>query len=306
MLEYQSMSDDQLIELLYTEEDRLPRAAVDEFIRRGERVAGLLSGIAADPDEWRQPDFDQWAAVHATFILGAIGAESVVLPLLKALRHASAYDDDWVSGDLPAILGKIGRPAMGGLRYIAQDRTSDWVTRATAMSGLEAVAVNYPDAEDEAAAVIGAIFRDGREEPEVRGMAALNLLNLLRADYKADLLSYARKEAEALSGDSAPFVNLSEAEVLHAFASGKKRTADATRDWLAFYDEEQVRERQERWAEEFASDGVDADDDEVPARQPFLLERAKVGRNEPCPCGSGKKFKKCCLGKERDDRNIPF
>ena len=25
------------------------------------------------------------------------------------------------------------------------------------------------------------------------------------------------------------------------------------------------------------------------------LERKKVGRNEVCPCGSGKKFKKCCL-----------
>jgi hypothetical protein len=23
----------------------------------------------------------------------------------------------------------------------------------------------------------------------------------------------------------------------------------------------------------------------------------KTGRNDPCPCGSGKKFKKCCLGK---------
>ncbi len=23
-----------------------------------------------------------------------------------------------------------------------------------------------------------------------------------------------------------------------------------------------------------------------------------VGRNDPCPCGSGKKFKKCCAGKE--------
>lgn len=23
----------------------------------------------------------------------------------------------------------------------------------------------------------------------------------------------------------------------------------------------------------------------------------KVGRNEPCPCGSGKKYKKCCIGK---------
>ena len=21
----------------------------------------------------------------------------------------------------------------------------------------------------------------------------------------------------------------------------------------------------------------------------------KVGRNDPCPCGSGKKYKKCCL-----------
>jgi len=23
---------------------------------------------------------------------------------------------------------------------------------------------------------------------------------------------------------------------------------------------------------------------------------AKIGRNTPCPCGSGKKYKKCCLG----------
>ncbi|MBZ4241354.1 SEC-C domain-containing protein, partial [Mycobacterium tuberculosis] len=23
----------------------------------------------------------------------------------------------------------------------------------------------------------------------------------------------------------------------------------------------------------------------------------KVGRNDPCPCGSGKKYKQCCLAK---------
>ncbi len=27
-------------------------------------------------------------------------------------------------------------------------------------------------------------------------------------------------------------------------------------------------------------------------------ETPKVGRNEPCPCGSGKKYKKCCLKKK--------
>ena len=31
-------------------------------------------------------------------------------------------------------------------------------------------------------------------------------------------------------------------------------------------------------------------------RQPTIAAaRAKVGRNDPCPCGSGRKFKKCCI-----------
>ncbi len=29
------------------------------------------------------------------------------------------------------------------------------------------------------------------------------------------------------------------------------------------------------------------------------LSQAKVGRNDPCPCGSGKKYKKCCLNQGR-------
>lgn len=28
---------------------------------------------------------------------------------------------------------------------------------------------------------------------------------------------------------------------------------------------------------------------------PYVRQGRKVGRNEPCPCGSGKKYKKCCL-----------
>ena len=32
--------------------------------------------------------------------------------------------------------------------------------------------------------------------------------------------------------------------------------------------------------------------DHIPAEP-----RAKVGRNHPCPCGSGKKYKMCCIDK---------
>jgi uncharacterized protein YecA (UPF0149 family) len=28
--------------------------------------------------------------------------------------------------------------------------------------------------------------------------------------------------------------------------------------------------------------------------KPFVRPTEKVGRNDPCPCGNGKKFKQCC------------
>jgi hypothetical protein len=38
-------------------------------------------------------------------------------------------------------------------------------------------------------------------------------------------------------------------------------------------------------------------DDRFSPPQPIRREQPPVGRNDPCPCGSGKKFKKCCLKK---------
>lgn len=35
------------------------------------------------------------------------------------------------------------------------------------------------------------------------------------------------------------------------------------------------------------------DDGRAPANKPVRLEGPKIGRNDPCPCGSGKKYKKC-------------
>ena len=35
-------------------------------------------------------------------------------------------------------------------------------------------------------------------------------------------------------------------------------------------------------------------DGDVDGHTPYRREDPKVGRNDPCPCGSGKKYKKCC------------
>lgn len=33
--------------------------------------------------------------------------------------------------------------------------------------------------------------------------------------------------------------------------------------------------------------------------------RRKIGRNQPCPCGSGKEFKICCLGSVSNHNQVP-
>lgn len=40
---------------------------------------------------------------------------------------------------------------------------------------------------------------------------------------------------------------------------------------------------------------------------PIVPGRVKIGRNSPCPCGSGKKFKKCCGDKDpaKTGKSIP-
>ena len=42
--------------------------------------------------------------------------------------------------------------------------------------------------------------------------------------------------------------------------------------------------------------GSSADGSSEEALTPRRVD--KVGRNEPCPCGSGKKYKKCCWNKK--------
>ena len=52
-----------------------------------------------------------------------------------------------------------------------------------------------------------------------------------------------------------------------------------------------------RWKESSAlhdSNTAHASSKSTPSPVPTLSTGSKVGRNEPCPCGSGKKYKKCC------------
>ena len=42
------------------------------------------------------------------------------------------------------------------------------------------------------------------------------------------------------------------------------------------------------------ADGWKFEDGQLVGETPITREEPKIGRNDPCPCGSGKKYKQCC------------
>jgi hypothetical protein len=53
-----------------------------------------------------------------------------------------------------------------------------------------------------------------------------------------------------------------------------------------------VRYQHADYEEALAEEGAHAEAG-APKARPFVRQGQKVGRNEPCPCGSGKKYKQC-------------
>ncbi|MFC1895519.1 YchJ family protein [Thermodesulfobacteriota bacterium] len=66
-------------------------------------------------------------------------------------------------------------------------------------------------------------------------------------------------------------------------------------EFIAEYTEKGGRVQHHEIAEFKKSDGqwYFFDGNPPPAKQ-YVREGPKIGRNDPCPCGSGKKYKKCC------------
>ena len=50
----------------------------------------------------------------------------------------------------------------------------------------------------------------------------------------------------------------------------------------------------ERMAKETSAVHASAGGDSAPSKREPIRKKVSIGRNDPCPCGSGKKYKKCC------------
>ncbi len=304
MISYSALSDQELLRLTFTERDQLPMNFAREAISRGARLIPLLAAVMRDERNWEREDIGWWAVIHASHLLGAIGGTEAISPFIDAFIFAEEHDADWLFDEFPSIFGALGPGVIVPLRDLAGDRSRDWHLRERAMAGLGAVALRHPELEPEVFPFIAAIAADTGEDPETRGWAADVLLDLGRAEYKEIL------RALLASGIVSHLYTEKHVETIGT----KTHLYWYQRDWLDFYSPEQLAKRRKRWdderlsmneawtyahAEAYATpyDGPteDALQDELADFEALPRQERKIGRNDPCPCDSGKKYKKCCL-----------
>ena len=99
-----------------------------------------------------------------------------------------------------------------------------------------------------------------------------------------------------------------EGDAEHALSGALADGLPQAVDWLRFYNPDVIARRQAIY-EDVDESEPDLDDvlPDDPALDllsrldspadgpaPIVNAAAKIGRNDPCPCGSGRKFKKCC------------
>jgi preprotein translocase subunit SecA len=144
--------------------------------------------------------------------------------------------------------------------------------------------------------------RESRHEPEViRGFERAIMLHGVDLAWKDHLLALDHlKEGIGLRGyGQRDPLNEYKRESFELFEAMKERIEDDILQKLFRYEpmsEEQVleqRRRQERAVAPRIEFSAPPKVEGSQRPQPSVSKDAKVGRNDPCPCGSGKKYKKC-------------
>lgn len=212
-----------------------------------------------------------WAPVHAWRTLGQLRAETSVQPLLALLKMHE--NDDAVDLELPLVFGMIGPAAIPHIAEFVRDRANPSRAIAIALSGLGEIAEQNPDCRGECIEILVKLLEpDSDMDAAINGFAVWTLIDL-HAVESIDTIrdAFRRNDVDiSIAGD------VEDVEI--ELGLREKRATSAPRYAILPAD----------WTPSLRSDRL-MPDIHVPS------EPKKIGRNEQCPCGSGKKYKKCCL-----------
>lgn len=290
------MAADWIDEIIAEKQLNITQEEIDRIISTGKMAIPMLEEFILEDVHWEAAEKGNgWSPLLALAMLGCIGTEDI-FPTLEVLIK-NEFDYEELSEYIPIILGSMELKAIPFIRRILMDRKIDNHKRFYMAEALSMMARRNPETMDQVHSVFMDFFKQAEDEEEnhwdlglVVGCASATgdarFIPVINSIYDRDLineLTISRKEAMD-------------------YLEGRVKDDDKIKDprQLLLPDHlEKLKEIDENWWDEIEKEKLlpkvaHSSDDEGT----YTRETPKVGRNDPCPCGSGKKYKKCCLNKE--------
>jgi hypothetical protein len=265
------------------------RRVVETLARQGEKYVDRILALLAREVEDFETDPMTWLEIFLVMLAGQMRLEPAVPLIVKKLHECGEI----LSEECALALGKIGTDAA------AEAVTEGWLEavwdyRLYATSALEKIHSDttvrkclelLPQDQDldirtKLADVLLGQCADEGIEP-VREMVQRRAYDPMSCDLMRKLVA-----VSAVLGVTFPEYPIWKREAEEKLAKQERRMKEM-RDFLQA-PVEPARPPTPAPAQQW-------DDFLEPKPVPFLRTEKQVGRNDPCPCGSGKKYKKCCM-----------
>lgn len=224
---------------------------------------------------------ESFAPSHARRALGQLKAAEAVEPLVSLIFRIHDFEDELLGDDLLDIFPMIGKPAVEPLKKYLADPENHKNSRVRAADCLSSIGLKNHGLKEECTSIIAdQLDKCIPNDKYLNGMLVLSLMDLGAAD-KIDVIRNAFVNEivdESICGD------IEDAEIVFGL---RIERATERKSWSRSEDNF-----------EDSDDGYELDDlghIPIPSLSKPIIRPEKIGRNDPCPCGSGKKYKKCCL-----------
>ena len=240
------------------------------------------------------------ALIPVFHMLGEFQEPRAYRPLLQLLRQPTSTLDHLLGDALTETSFRVVAATFDGdllpLFSFIEDDTADAFARSSMMDALVLVAQLHPETRD----AIADFFRSfrqrcGSENSDLligwmEGVVDLGLADMepaILAAFDSGLIPEKYCEADDILNDLRTSVEAGSVPVNHRYQRSLITDAIAELSTWHGYSEAYLA-RQKREGKRNAARAM-------PWAEPFMHQAPPVGRNDPCPCGSGRKYKKCCL-----------
>ena len=273
-----------------------PGSLLDDIRSYGrDAVEPLLEVVAGYPGD--DPDADgrlYWTTYHAIQLLGELRAPEAIGPILALLDE----DDDFIGRYIAEGLGQIGQPAIEPLREALFASDANVYGVANAANALARLAELHPEHRREIVSILTERIDADIPNDDPYALRAFLISDLadMRAHeaklsidraWDADLVDDTIIDRETYQMIMDRPEGTSPDDALRPLFENPRPTRTLGEALLRL--EKMIGPK--RGVENPPAEAVALAS--APTRRPQPFGR-KVGRNEPCPCGSGKKYKRCC------------